>query len=84
MATTLLYHVHFTYAPTHLAFILTKAPVFDSKDKAFALLEHYMENFGVEGEVFSRHGKVNKLDPQFNPINPRHESLIPLSSDYGF
>ncbi len=83
MATTtlLLYHVHFTYAPRHLSFILDKTPCFDSKDKAFALLEHYMDEFGCEGEVFTRHGRVNRNDPLFNP---RHASLVPLSSDYGF
>jgi len=83
MATTLLYHVRFTTAPRHLSFILDKTPVFDSKDKAFALLEHYMDEFGCEGEVFTKHGRAHRHDP-INPINPRHESLIPLSSDYGF
>ena len=53
-----IYIVEFIYAPTHLAFILDKRPAFASKDKAFALLRHYVEEFGVDGVVVDEMGRV--------------------------
>jgi hypothetical protein len=45
------YIIVFTMTPPDLAFILTKRPVFDSKERALQLLEHYMDEFDVQGYV---------------------------------
>ena len=41
----------FTSTPPDLAFILDKRPVFNSKERALQLLEHYMDEFDVQGYV---------------------------------
>jgi len=45
------YVVVFTMTPPNLSFILDKRPIFNSKERALALLEHYMDEFDVQGYV---------------------------------
>lgn len=52
--------VFFTSAPANLSFILDKNPVFDSRDKAFALLDHYCDEFDCTGYVADRYGMVKQ------------------------